>query len=54
MNVMDTRNLVVTTAVNKTFNLAVLQMTNAIIKDKKLKEPFINLHNLLHHLESLQ
>lgn len=46
MNVMDTSNLIVTTAVNKTFNLAGLQMTNVIIKDKKLKEPFINLHNL--------
>lgn len=54
MNVIDTSNLIVATAVNKTFNLAGLQMTNVINKDKKLKEPFINLHNLLHHLESLQ
>ena len=46
MNIMDTSNLIVATAVNKTFNLAGLQMTNVIIKDKTLKEPFINLHNL--------
>ena len=35
MNVMDTSNLIVTTAVNKTFNLAGLQMTNIIIEDPK-------------------
>ena len=46
MNVMDNSNLIVATAVNKTFNLAGLQMTNVIIKDKTLKEPFVNLHNL--------
>ena len=46
MNVMDNSNLIVATAVNKTFNLAGLQMINVIIKDKKLKYPFIDLHNL--------
>jgi cystathionine beta-lyase len=45
MNVMDNDNLIVTTAVNKTFNLAGLQMTNLIVKNKQLKEPFVNLHN---------
>ena len=46
MNYMDNSNLIVTTAVNKTFNLAGLQMTNVIIKDEKLKEPFKLLHSL--------
>ncbi len=46
MNVMNNNNLIVATAVNKTFNLAGLQMTNLIITDEKLKQPFINLHNL--------
>ncbi|MBE6143347.1 MAG: aminotransferase class I/II-fold pyridoxal phosphate-dependent enzyme [Erysipelotrichaceae bacterium] len=45
MNVMDNSNLIVCTAVNKTFNLAGLQMTNMIITDPKLKEPFINNHD---------
>lgn len=36
MNVLDNSNLIVATAVNKTFNLAGLQMINVIIKDKKL------------------
>ena len=43
-NVMDHSNLIVCTAVNKTFNLAGLHMTNMIITDPKLKEPFINDH----------
>ena len=46
MNYMDNSNLIVATAVNKTFNLAGLQMTNVIIKDPKLKEPFLFMHNL--------
>lgn len=45
MNVMDNSNLIVCTAVNKTFNLAGLHMTNMIITDTKLKEPFINTHD---------
>ncbi len=44
MNVMDNSNLIVCTAVNKTFNLAGLQMTNVIIKDPKLKEVFQTVH----------
>ena len=42
MNVVGPEGLIVATAVNKTFNLAGLQMTNLIIKDEKLKEKFIN------------
>ena len=41
MNVMDSSNLIVCTAVNKTFNLAGLQMTNMIITDANLKKPFL-------------
>ena len=44
MNVIGSKNLIVTTAVNKTFNLAGLQMTNVIIKDEKLKEKFKKEH----------
>ena len=42
INVMGEENVIVATAVNKTFNLAGLQMTNLIIKDKKLKKAFEN------------
>ena len=44
MNVIGNEGLIVATAVNKTFNLAGLQMTNVIIKDEKLKEIFKNQH----------
>ena len=40
MEVAGSENVIVTTAVNKTFNLAGLQMTNMIIKDEKLKQAF--------------
>lgn len=38
MNVIDNEDLIVATAVNKTFNLAGLQMTNVIVKNNKYKE----------------
>lgn len=45
MKAVGSNGLIVTTAVNKTFNLAGLQMTNMIIEDKKLKEAFITYHS---------
>ena len=40
MKVVGPEGLIVTTAVNKTFNLAGLQMTNVIVQDPKLKEAY--------------
>ena len=45
MKAVGPKGLIVTTAVNKTFNLAGLQMTNMIIEDSKLKEAFKNYHS---------
>lgn len=45
MKVVGVEDLIVTTAVNKTFNLAGLQMTNMIIEDKMLKDAFVNYHS---------
>jgi cystathionine beta-lyase len=45
MKVVGKEGLIVTTAVNKTFNLAGLQMTNMIIEDERLKERFKDYHS---------
>ena len=45
MKAVGPEGLIVTTAVNKTFNLAGLQMTNMIIEDPKLKEGFKTYHS---------
>ena len=45
MKAVGKDGLIVTTAVNKTFNLAGLQMTNMIIEDEKLKKSFQTYHS---------
>ena len=45
MKAVGSDGLIVTTAVNKTFNLAGLQMTNIVIEDSNLKKSFINYYS---------
>jgi cystathionine beta-lyase len=45
MKAVGPEGLIVATAVNKTFNLAGLQMTNMVIEDPKLKEAFKFYHS---------